>query len=649
MLLFFPFLCFLMIAFGLKRVPFMESWRERLLVSAVAMGALIVFSTEALSAASLLRSGVLMVLWVGVFFVLLIGLASQGWPGRKAAAPEKTPAGRAARNYPAAADIPVPPAAMSAAPMGLLEKCLLGTILMLLAITGGVACIAAPNTWDSMTYHLPRILHWLAHGSVAFYETGNFRQNYNPPAAEYFLLQAFALTGSDRFVNLLQWAFGIGAAVAVSLLTSYANKALAAQLFGALFFLTVPMVILQSTSTQVDLVFSFWVIGTVYFGIRAMETKQWLYVALVGVSVGMAVLSKGFLVAILIPFFLWFGARALLLDRFRGLLKMAAIMLVAALVFAGWAWRIQRAGPLPEATQSLMLRDHSMACIISNTVKNAASECLINCRPVADACAQGVAAIHRLLGLQFDDPRTTGGPISHMLLLTHYADEDYAGNLWHLVLVAVCVVWAFFLRGPHLRAYAVCVLLSAILFCAMVKWQPWINRFHVSLFVLAAPLAAAVLGRHRRAIVLVSGLLVVLSVPYLFANHTRPLVGARNILSVPRNEQYFWKSPWLAASYWNAVAFIGQNGCRDVGLILQFDDWEYPLWALTRDDKIRFRHVMVRNGVAAMPEQGWPGLIVKIGPGTVTAEGASLTPLWRDGAIEILRPTTGNGAGEHAK
>src|SRR5690348_2490265 len=33
-------------------------------------------------------------------------------------------------------------------------------------VTLAIAVVAAPNTWDSMTYHLPRVAHWAAQRSV---------------------------------------------------------------------------------------------------------------------------------------------------------------------------------------------------------------------------------------------------------------------------------------------------------------------------------------------------------------------------------------------------------------------------------------------------------------------------------------------------
>ena len=56
-------------------------------------------------------------------------------------------------------------------------------------VVGLIAFVAPPNTWDSMTYHLPRVMHWIQDRSVAYYPTFILRQLYLAPGAEYLILQ----------------------------------------------------------------------------------------------------------------------------------------------------------------------------------------------------------------------------------------------------------------------------------------------------------------------------------------------------------------------------------------------------------------------------------------------------------------------------
>jgi cobalt/nickel transport system permease protein len=81
-----------------------------------------------------------------------------------------------------------------------------------LAVALGVAAFSyAPSNWDSMTYHLSRVAHWLQHGSVEAYETGIYRQVLYAPGAEYLVLLLQALFfGAGGFTVLGVNALALG-------------------------------------------------------------------------------------------------------------------------------------------------------------------------------------------------------------------------------------------------------------------------------------------------------------------------------------------------------------------------------------------------------------------------------------------------------
>src|SRR5208282_3647504 len=94
---------------------------------------------------------------------------------------------------------------------------LVAGVCVIVALIGLTALLSLPNTWDVMTYHLPRIVHWLQQGSLAFYPTQEVRQLISPPGAELCILQVHALSGADYLDNLPQWWSFVGSAIGVSL------------------------------------------------------------------------------------------------------------------------------------------------------------------------------------------------------------------------------------------------------------------------------------------------------------------------------------------------------------------------------------------------------------------------------------------------
>src|SRR6185369_10694518 len=53
---------------------------------------------------------------------------------------------------------------------------LIGVIGFILCATLATALLYPPNTWDSMTYHMPRVMHWITNANIGFYPTANSRQ-----------------------------------------------------------------------------------------------------------------------------------------------------------------------------------------------------------------------------------------------------------------------------------------------------------------------------------------------------------------------------------------------------------------------------------------------------------------------------------------
>ena len=54
---------------------------------------------------------------------------------------------------------------------GTASRWLLGGLALVAAGTLVTALVSAPNNWDSMTYHLTRVEHWVQNASVHFYPT----------------------------------------------------------------------------------------------------------------------------------------------------------------------------------------------------------------------------------------------------------------------------------------------------------------------------------------------------------------------------------------------------------------------------------------------------------------------------------------------
>lgn len=458
---------------------------------------------------------------------------------------------------------------------------LLGAMLAVLL----VPALSAPNNWDSMTYHLPRVWRWLEQGSVAHFPTNIPRQNFHNPLAEMLILQLVAATGDDRLVVLVQWmACIVVLATTMALVRRYGGTRTAG-LAAALFLLTSPMVILQASSTQNDLVAaSFLCASALFWRMERNETGG----LLAGAALGLAWLTKATTGLICAPLLFLESWRAWKEGRAAGLRRMGIGVIVAVLMSVPfWARNLQTYG------HPLGLPGHygqvpTVGAVTSNVLRNAALHAVVVPNPSPAAVEAAVRAIHATLGLDPDDPRTTY-PDTRFELVFRPTHEDYAGSGWHLLLllVAGCV---FVFEGGSARGLSLAIGAAALLFAAVLRWQPWHTRLHLPLFALAAPLAGLLLVRMSPVLrAAVFTLLLAVAAPALVANELRPLVGEHSVLVVPRESQYFAARPSLEKPTRDLVGLLRAEGTTSVGLVTGIDEWEFPLLVLAPD--IRFDQV----------------------------------------------------------
>ena len=77
-------------------------------------------------------------------------------------------------------------------------------LLPMIALLYVVAIVYPSNNYDSMTYHMARVVFWIQERSVDFYPTINHRQNGLGPGAEYLILILQLFSGGDWFANSVQ-------------------------------------------------------------------------------------------------------------------------------------------------------------------------------------------------------------------------------------------------------------------------------------------------------------------------------------------------------------------------------------------------------------------------------------------------------------
>ncbi len=133
-------------------------------------------------------------------------------------------------------------------------------LLLVLLFSLLIGILYPPNNYDSMTYHMGRVAHWIQNKSIAFYPTHIGRQLNYQPFAEWIILHIQILTGGDRLANTVQLFFFAGGIVVITLIIQELGGSRRTQLLGAFLTGMIPMAIAQSNTTQNDVVGAYFVL-----------------------------------------------------------------------------------------------------------------------------------------------------------------------------------------------------------------------------------------------------------------------------------------------------------------------------------------------------------------------------------------------------
>lgn len=532
-------------------------------------------------------------------------------------------------------------------------------IVVIALVTLVISLVAAPNTWDSMTYHLARIDQWLARGSVAHYPTAIDRQIWQPPFGEYLMVLARALGGGgDRLVNLVQWAASLGCAAAAARIAELVGLERRGRWLAALLVLTTPTIVLQATSTQTDLIGAFWVVTTAAFVLEeliAPSSSSWL---LVGGALALGIGTKGTALVFGAPWVVALAIQRPNLGRnLRGLLVAGVVV---GCLNAPWMLRnvASYGSPLGDPVVHRLLRPGSAApaALASNLVANASVHWALPGETARRAAESVLTGFNRLIGA---DPGVLYPYFGGLRVEPWSADEDLAGNPLLFLAALATVILASRRWGALGRPERWALVTTAggvVLFGLTVRWQPYNGRLQMAGFVLAAPLVAAAAERlGRRSGRILAVVMVTSAVPPLLTNTIRPVLGPRfqmtpgvvpveSIFRTERLEQYFARQPAQYPAYRGVIGRVIESRCEEVAVKAGYDSWEHPLWVLSRGPgvRIRFEQVEVANATGPLaPAPAAPCALIAIDQKPDWSPGAAFTG-WsvveRVGRLSLWRP-----------
>jgi len=565
-------------------------WRRACLMAAVFCGTSVVGITEILSLPRLLSQGYVALAWLMISVGAALYLSAR-----------KRPAAYSANR--------------AASTQTLLDNTTQRLLLCagaLVLVVGTLALLAPPNTWDAMEYHLPRVVMWMSNRSVRFYPTPDYCQLIYGPWSEYAMMQTYLLSGGDRFVNLVQAFSLLGCAITVSAIAQRLGAGPRGQALAAIVSITIPEGLLEASGPMNTYSSSLWIALTVLFLLDWQRDSSWLNTAGVGLSAGLAILTKG-TAYVFLPFLVlacWLIASMPAKIQF---IKRSAVLLILifALNGAHYLRSYQLSGsplgvPLPEPfPRAQLTMPHATARGTAANILRNISLHLGSPSAAVNTRTEGAfrRAIHAI-GVDPDDPNAVwlGMPFEVHGFSLH---EIHAGNPLQLFLFAAAtliVYWHWKDKSLSAARWFVLGILAAfIFFAAMIQWQTWAARYHLPLFVLGAAVIGLVLDRYvpRSLGTAIAIVLILYAIPFAVMNRTHSFVRWHRVDDIyhPRAELYFSDQHETIAADEAALAnAMNQAGCHNVAIDSYVEDpqvklsppslYVYPMLALLHADGV---------------------------------------------------------------
>ena len=498
-------------------------------------------------------------------------------------------------------------------------------VLIILSATLLCALLGAPNNYDSMTYHNARVMQWLDHGSLENYFTPIDRQIRMPPLASYFRLHLMAMLGNDSLFNSVQWIFFVVCILINSLWAWTLAAEPAALVIAGVFTATLPMAILQSSSTQNDLVVAGYLLSAGFLGTQLLqastEDKKRKILILFWTCIGLGFLAKGtsYVYGTVLGVFV---TSILLVHPKRpsgkSVVTMTSIGLVIVVLLNGPFLRRNATFNGPNAGAAVVVSTHTWATSpISLSAKRVVSQfaraagqqytAFNQTRQTRGFLKQGVKSFHEVLHLPINDEEIGRDDHFQAFDANYLTHEDYAGNPIHFFLAFFLLVLVFLV--PRLRKNTEVTTFFFCAFCIWaaaaieIKFMAYNSRLLMPpLLFFAAPVAITLtqfISSKRAQTWLVAGLLVS-SLPFLLFNHLKPIftlnrLGYSSMFNQTRWDNYFRSAGSLQSSIEHVISEIPKECSRTnpVGLIFTWDSWEYPFWigAARANKDVSFRHI----------------------------------------------------------
>ena len=461
------------------------------------------------------------------------------------------------------------------------------------------AIITVPYNWDSMTYHLPRIAHWTQNGNVFAYATHNDRQIGSTTLASYNCLLVYILSSKkDIFLNLVQYMAYVTNAVMVYFIARKCQVNDKLSTLASVLYLAMPIAFAEATTTQNDNFATMWLLFFVYLVLDYNNINESmiydgynkLKIGMLAGCLAMGYLSKPSVCFAMLIFLFWTlicvlkrKDNIMTIVRFIGIAIFVCIVLLLPQVLHN-VIVFGKVSPSNVGARQLvgtLAPNYLFIGFLKNFTYNLANSFMPQIKEWLSVFLYAVAAV---FAVNLDDPSIAedGGVYTFS---SHPYGCDTALNPLVLAAAIICIIWCLIRIKKQQdipKKYCLAAMLSYIIFCVFLRWQPFISRYMIGYFALFCPLIVIQLqdlltiiknSNIRKGILVGSFLICLLSYSGVIKN-----VMEIDTKDWPRS--YFYHIGGYYNDYEEVCDTIMEQNYTDIGLVTGSNSYEYPLWGV---------------------------------------------------------------------
>ncbi len=451
--------------------------------------------------------------------------------------------------------------------------------------------IVPPNNNDSLSTHMSRIGYWVQRGSFFPWPTERVWQITYPVNMQLQMLWTVLFLGTDRIVEVVQWLGGLVAMVAIFGLARLLGASRAQSVFSALLWATFPEIILESTTTQNDLVAGTLFVAMFYLLFLGLEKRHKGTLALSGLALALGMGTKqtlfflipGLVVTLLLV--LYYSRRAWL-HAFRGILVWGSSVVAAFLLLGVYMFVVNQANfghPLgPETAVANQTGGQTSQSLQENLRFNTFRLAYQMIDPAGlpepltgygfKLKALVVGKLTSLVGFPVEAPVAVAANHVFVLRERYEMQEDAA---WYGPLFSFLVLpalgyqfWIGLKRRDPLRISILAVSISFWILDAALRpgWDPFQGRYFIPVVAIATPVAAFFFQPGLRMAaarwLVVALALVVMTNTFLWSS-AKPVTGEGNIwtssriIMVTQQSFYMREAMQMIEKYVPADATLG--------------------------------------------------------------------------------------------